>query len=574
MSTPISEQFGFAHDCLYRLIAPAAEVRGALVLVPPAAEEKKAAHRALVEATRAWAAAGWDCLHLDLRGTGDSAGAHAAAGWQTWLDDVAAALAFQRARYPDLPLTLVGLRLGATLAAAAATAAPVDHLVLLEPFTDGPAYLRQCRQRSALRAQLTAEEADAAPAPAPGAPAPGTPAADTAAGFDFDGFAYSADLVGPLASVDLLASPPSAPRVTILQVSGSSRLRRPLSQLQAASQAAGAEVSLANVAVEAFWAAIGLVDTAPVTAAVSAELRPAAAAQPPAPATLAPSLDLPGGARAEVRDFVSGEQRVWGVLYHPAGPPRGAALLLHGWSGYRLGPGALLRNAARAFAAAGVAAYSFDFRGRGDSEWAVAEASLNSMIRDASRALPLVLEWSGAPRAVLLGLCSGAEVAIGASLAEPAPVGLALWSAPIFSGNFDFARRSRRSRQAAGDYARKLLRGETWAKLFSGRLNWRLIGRALSGGRSAEDAGVADRAPDTDTQMREFAAFAGGLLFVYGANDPETEPSRAFYQEFCTREGRPAAWQEVAGANHNFYSRAWHDEVIGATLGWLEQELS
>lgn len=121
-------------------------------------------------------------------------------------------------------------------------------------------------------------------------------------------------------------------------------------------------------------------------------------------------------------------------------------------------------------------------------------------------------------------------------------------------------------------YLRKLFLKETWAKLLGGRLNWRMIARAVSGGRSAEDAGVEDKAPDTASQMREFEAFGGRLLFVYGGNDPETEPSRAFYREFVERTGRPATFLEIAGANHNFYSCRWHEEIIGWTIEWLARD--
>ena len=92
---------------------------------------------------------------------------------------------------------------------------------------------------------------------------------------------------------------------------------------------------------------------------------------------------------------------------------------------------------------------------------------------------------------------------------------------------------------------------------------------SLDGGDGAEDAGVADKAPDTATQMQAFEAYRGRLLFIYGGNDPETPPSREFYREFVQRTGMDAAFHEVEGANHNYYSLGWKEEVIGVTLNWL-----
>jgi exosortase A-associated hydrolase 2 len=543
---------------VYAVAHLAPQARGAAVLVAPFAEEKKAAQRGLVEAARALATAGWDTLRFDLRGTGDSALPHGDVDLDTWLADVRQAVALQRARYPQLPLALIGLRLGAALAALVAIEEPVEQLVLWEPVVSGAAYMRQNRQRSQIRAELTTGEAAGAAAPRE---MPFT-------AFDFDGFAIGEALHAGLAGLDLMASPPpGAQRALLMQISGSSRLKKPFEDLRAHWNDAGVATDLHHVAVEAFWSAIGLVDTAPVRDETVAWLKPADAAV--ATASVPPNA---ADAPAEPLDLVSGEQTCRGLLYRPVQPPRRAVILLHGWSGYRVGPGHLLTKAARALADAGYAAYSFDFRGRGDSEWEVGSASLNSMIRDAVRAVPLVAEATGAEHITLLGLCSGGEVAIGASLGDARIDSLALWSAPIFSGNFDFARRARRGRKMLSEYWRKLWRRETWAKLFGGRLNARLILRAVSGGRSAEDAAVQDKAPDTDSQMKAFAAFRGALLFVYGGSDPETPPSRDFYRAFVEREGLAHTFVEIAGANHNYYALTWHAEVIAHTLTFLSAQ--
>ncbi|MDQ3815552.1 MAG: hypothetical protein M3347_16675, partial [Armatimonadota bacterium] len=66
------EHAGFIDDVappLYVMAHRAENARGVVVLVPPFAEEKKAAQRALVETARDLADAGFDVLRFDFRGT-------------------------------------------------------------------------------------------------------------------------------------------------------------------------------------------------------------------------------------------------------------------------------------------------------------------------------------------------------------------------------------------------------------------------------------------------------------------------------------------------------------------------
>ncbi len=358
-----------------------------------------------------------------------------------------------------------------------------------------------------------------------------------------------------------------------MQISGSPRLKKPFEDLAQRAREGGIETEIENVAVEAFWSSIGLIDTSAVRDQTLQWLEKSvpSASFEKRELQLAKNTEISSEIKAEIFRFQSGNEQVNGVLYLPQNSkPTRAVLLLHGWSGYRIGPGQLLSETARELAKNGFAAYSFDFRGRGESELEVHQASLNSMIRDATRAVPLLREQFGFEKFTLLGLCSGGEVAIGARLSHTRIDSLALWSAPVFSGAFDLARQARRSKGALQKYARKIFLPETWAKLFGGGLNWKMIMRAISGGRSNEDAAVEDKAPDTQSQMKAFEAFAGKLLFIYGGNDPETPPSREFYQEFVARTKMPNQFHEIEGANHNYYSVEWKREVIETTVKWLE----
>ena len=102
----------------------AAAPRGQILLLPPFAEEMNKSRRMTALAARAFAAAGFEVLTLDLLGCGDSSGDFGDASWAHWQDDVRLAAAWLDARAlprPDgqrPPLWLWGLRAGALLAAA------------------------------------------------------------------------------------------------------------------------------------------------------------------------------------------------------------------------------------------------------------------------------------------------------------------------------------------------------------------------------------------------------------------------------------------------------------------------
>ncbi len=134
------------------LYEPATAVLGGLVFCNPIFEERKAAHRVLVEAARSLARAGFRVLRFDYRGCGDSPGAFDAYGPATWLQDIAAALAELRKHGPDTPLGLLGLRVGAAMALhASAVEAGIELTVLWEPVLDGQQYIEQELRRKMVR---------------------------------------------------------------------------------------------------------------------------------------------------------------------------------------------------------------------------------------------------------------------------------------------------------------------------------------------------------------------------------------------------------------------------------------
>ncbi len=119
-------------------------VRGALLLVPPFAEEMNKSRRQLALQAQALAASGFHVLLPDLYGTGDSEGDFADARWESWIEDLASAADWLRSRGSER-LTFVGLRLGAVLAAELAQRLPrpPERLILWQPVTVGKQHVDQ-----------------------------------------------------------------------------------------------------------------------------------------------------------------------------------------------------------------------------------------------------------------------------------------------------------------------------------------------------------------------------------------------------------------------------------------------
>jgi len=267
--------------------------------------------------------------------------------------------------------------------------------------------------------------------------------------------------------------------------------------------------------------------------------------------------------------FDSGERLV-GILAEPDANPRGSGVvLLHGWSGYRVGPHRMLVEAARALCAAGYTTLRFDFRGRGDSTGEVNGTDLDGMIEDARAARRFLMAQAGVRRTYWLGLCSGGNVALGAASLDKDADGLILWSTPLFAPYKKRGQEVARRGIFLADYARKLFRWETYAKLVRGRIRLGIIARVLFG-RRRPAAGTRDPKDSLRDIMKDLRGYHGGALFVYGSRDDEAVGAPDFYAQFCREHGIPAVFHTIEGANHSYYSVAWQDEVIGLTREWLD----
>lgn len=126
------------------------------VFCHPFGEEKLWAQRVYVSFARMLAARGAWVLRFDAMGNGDSEGQFSKSSVETMLADIGYAIGLlERSSEATLRVGLLGLRLGATVAALAAERYPnVSTLVLWEPIIDGAKYMQEL-----LRINLTTQTA-------------------------------------------------------------------------------------------------------------------------------------------------------------------------------------------------------------------------------------------------------------------------------------------------------------------------------------------------------------------------------------------------------------------------------
>lgn len=378
--------------------------RGGVVLCAPLAAELTVAHRTVRLLAERLCDLGFLVLRYDHAGTGDSAGTLSDPGLvAAWVGGVhAAAGLLRRAHVPGL--TLVGMRMGAALAAhAAAGLEDVDGLVLWDPCVTGRAFLRE--QQALHRLSLGGE-------------------ASTDGAAEVPGFAFPAPLAADLAALDLTQAPgPLAARVLVLTRRDREPPRRLVERLSAPHvdwepvEGQGllldvpppvSVVPVADVERIAVW----------VDAAVAGDRGPVHLPQLPSSATVEVA-----GTRRRVTETLGrwGPLGLYGITTTPAGAaaePGPMVVFLNTSNEVHTGPGRLWVDLARQWAALGLRSLRVDLSGLGDSP---THPGQQTDIAYAPEALTDVADLLadpclGAGGAVLVGLCSGAYTAIEAGI--------------------------------------------------------------------------------------------------------------------------------------------------------------
>jgi pimeloyl-ACP methyl ester carboxylesterase len=550
---------------VWRGSTPAAASPRVWVVCAPFAEEEKSAHRTLVELADSLVAKGDAVLFFAYRGTGDSDGDFAEATLTAWSEDILDAVQFARKTFPQSTPGLIGLRLGASLAAQVGEQLDMRNIVLIEPVLRGRSLLMQLGARRKIRAALTEQELEQ------NLESENRQSSIVNGQYeDMDGWPLGEVMRDELRALDLSAYPPHlAAGVLLLQIGPREKIAPPLEQF---ATALSPEAKARAVVMPPFWNRLDHVSPMPLLDAVDEFDFQTALVQNDGCETQAAKCD-----DKETRAFTlqSGDETLV-AIEHLAPAPRAPHLLfLHGWTGYRTGPHQMLSRASRYFQEREYSSLRFDFAGRGDSSGEAALATLATMADDARAAIRYLRAQDGGAKVVLVGLCSGCEVAF-AVADEPGVAGLVLWSAPVFAAGQSSERIAKKRAKHLKDYARKLLRPATWGKALSGKVDVKSVQKVIGQGGGEEfkneESDAAGQLPVgwRADAMARFENVRVPSLLVYGTADPTTNEALAWHRGQL--RVAPAV-QLVEGANHSYYGIHWETEVFSVTEKWLEQSV-
>ena len=553
--------------------APRAIARDCVaVLCAPIGPEYTRSHRTLRHFADRLAEAGVPAVRFDYQGCGDSAGEEDAPDRVgAWRRSIAAAVWHARRISGCSRVCLIGIRLGATLAALEAEEVGADLVVLWNPVVKGRAYTRELQAIAMTAAEGAAKVDD---------------------GFECAGFRISGETLAALKAIDL-ARTGFKPRARVLLA-----VRDDMS-FDPAFGTHLAETGIAHdtVALPGWngmmadhqWTVVP--DEA--LAVIVEWIRTHTVARP----TLRPDLELPAERLAigEVRETLcrfGADRHLFGVLSQPAaGTDRPAVIMLNAGSIHHVGPSRLYVRLARELAQDGIASLRLDHEGLGDSVLradGVENEPYAASAMDDLRAAIALLQEHGHRRFILLGLCSGAHTAFhacrefdgdGIALAVLINPWYFYWQAGMISDpncdHFEQVVTMQKSMRSPGRWKR-LLRGE----IGLGRVKDAARTMAAHAARKArallsEAAEIVVPSAGTRLSQDLRSIFARGrTLWLYESDgEPAGAVAMTEARRTCKRalrEGR-LVHQRIAGGDHTFSQSAARAEVIRRLRHALKQ---
>jgi pimeloyl-ACP methyl ester carboxylesterase len=549
-------RFGWLHG------KPAQGGTGVVICSALAQEEVCTRYGAMLLADR-FARGGRPTLRFDYRGTGDSVDSEVSIARLT--ADIGRAVDCLRQEARVDSVILCGFRFGALLAAmAAAERTDVAGLALLAPVLSGAAYVRDLKvsHRFSPLAELD-------PVPPAESPAP----------LNTNGFHWSRAFRDAIAGLDLAALPaPAVPTLIALHHGGTRGAAMasawhaagtPLSERDFADYPAFMRDPTTHVMPEASFAAVAeWVSALPAPPRVT----------PARPVRVTDRLVLDEAEEIPLRLGEAGA--TFGMLCRPRGPVQPvAALMLHEGSSHHIGNGGAQVPLARRLAAQGYASLRLDLSGMGDSPCAPGRRRPFS---DPAR-LPEVIAAADAladlaPGGIVAsGLCSGAEMAFHAALADHRLIGTVLVNMPAIGwdplAETDGAappagKRTLRSygRAIRAGGLRRVMRGDVDLLRVAGALTRHAtshVGRRL---RSVARRGDPEAAR-VRRQMNQLAGRGVETLFVFSDDDPGLPEVRAqLAQAGVTATARIEVFDR---SDHHFNSletRRRYDALYARTL--------
>jgi pimeloyl-ACP methyl ester carboxylesterase len=562
--------FGWLH-----MPPPGVRVRAeGMVLCNPFGSEALSAHRSLRHFAEEAAARGTPTLRFDYDGTGDSAGTDRDRGrLAAWLRSVHDAIDELRRLTGVHEVHLLGLRLGATLAALAAVGrTDVAGLVAIVPVVSGKRWLREI---DALQIALRT----------------GDPPMGVEAGTGMDesaGFVVAPETRTSMAAVDLLAVD-KMPAAQVLLISRAdfapderlaNRLRALGSLVEHLPLPGYAEMMLdahdAIVPTEMIQAVCGWLDA-------RATRRDPDVRVTQLRSSAGKAVPVASGVE-ETAVFLDEQHRLFGILSAPAavGRPTRAVLLLNSGANHHIGPNRLYVQFARRWAAHGYSVLRVDLSGIGDS--AARPGAPENVVytpnatRDVQDVVTALSERWSATSFTAIGLCSGAYHSLKAAVAGVPLTGVVVINPLVFfwKEGMSLSLPPHIVSQSAAQYRRSLLELKKWEKLVVGKVNVVEFAHVVTrrfmsvvGGLVREFARGIGRplVDDLGADLEALSRRNVSVAFVFSAGDPGEDLLRVHAGTSLRRLVRASRIRvhRIQGPNHTF-TPVWTHELVAAVI--------
>ena len=269
-----------------------------------------------------------------------------------------------------------------------------------------------------------------------------------------------------------------------------------------------------------------------------------------------------------------------GVLTQPDGPAdpsRPVVIAVNAGLVHRVGPQRMHVTLLRRLAQCGYTGVRFDFSGIGDSP---PRTDLLPYTRSTLEELGDVMDdltaRTGLARFCIIGLSSGALVAMASAGADPRVAGVGMLNPHGFGAGSVWGEHVE-SVYLGKVYAGNVFSLHSWRKLLTGRTDYRRMWRALryriGGGRPAQDERSAELEATVQGARPELMAFfarALPTLMVFSQRDRSLHNlEQILGRSWRHRLGAHVKVVEIADANHTFASPVHLQQALQAIETWL-----
>lgn len=456
-----------------------------VVMCNPIGYDAICTHRHYRQLALRLADAGFAVLRYDHHGTGDSAGSdESPERLQAWIRGVSRAVEYGRQLSGAGRVSLFGVRMGGTLALAAAAsgaaAAQADSIVAWAPFSSGRLYLREMRAMRLMRSvDGSAETLEGE--------------GDDGSGEEAGGYLMTESSIAAMEQLDLvtLATAETLGRRKVLllkrdDIPQNDKLARHLEKL-------GDEVTQSDVPGYAammrdtFDAVVPDEALAVVRDWLELHYPLQGESQRVGETEDAAFVTVPGAGGAAVRETpvrFGPHQNLFGIVTSPVEPQgaraRTAVVFVTTGSNHHIGPNRMYVSQGRALAALGFLSLRMDIGGVGESPASPGQRDNHLFARHSVgevHAGIAYLKTLGVERVVLVGMCSGAYLSFRGAIAEPAVSSIVMINSQSFywrEGDSLEARR-RKGIRSLRFYRSRLLDRDTWRRVLRGQVDTRVI---------------------------------------------------------------------------------------------------